>query len=139
MTAKKKTTCYTDFLEGASLRQISASQEVSIRTLERWCSKESWVEKREAQWFKMKQEICSHKTKNDISEYVQRDQKISSLIDFAFDEYQLYMQGKIPRKALKLNIRDFVGLAKAYSLLSEKIVIQNRRKGEEIPPADCEH
>ncbi|MBF0313623.1 MAG: hypothetical protein HQK52_09410 [Oligoflexia bacterium] len=128
MTAQKKTSCYTDFLEGTSLRQIASAREVSVRTLERWCSQESWVEKRENHWNEMKQKICSHKLESEISQYMQNGQKLSVLIDFAFQEFQLYMEGKIPKKALKFSTKDFVRLAKSYNLLEERLIINHRQR-----------
>ena len=113
-TVEFRNQCFADFLEGKSLRQIALDRSISPRTLERWSSADHWVIRRERHRNDLYEEIIREKHNHRLNQ----DKSASGL---AFDLFKLahaqrlaYFQGKIPKKAVKVSMRQFVQLAKAF-------------------------
>lgn len=104
MTVEIKNQCYTAFLRGASLASIAAEMggKPSRRTLERWSKAEGWMAQRR-QLFSERLEAEREKL---LSGAPAKDQsmegQLNQLIAEAVAQYQLFLRGKIPAKALPM-------------------------------------
>jgi len=111
LTAQTKTDAFAAFLQGQSLREISASMEISRRTLERWSSNEHWVIIRE----RARRNALSKAREDYCIEVLGRSStignKLFSLLSDAYAQHRLFFEGKIPKSTLRYSIKDISNLA----------------------------
>ena len=122
MSANRKLEALHLFYQGLSLRKVAESVGVHRSTAERWSTQEHWREKRETAWRKAREELaqstaCTHKAHiNEVYD------SVHTLLIEAVAERQMYFNGKLGKRALRVSNRMFLNLAKAYAEIEASFI-----------------
>lgn len=114
MTVEFRNQCFADFLEGKSLRRIAIDRKLSPRTLERWSTADHRVIRRERHRNDLYVEIIRQKHHHQLNQDKSASCLAYELFQLAHVQRLAYYQGKIPKKAVKVSMKHFVQLAKAF-------------------------
>ena len=135
MKAEKRTKAFALFVnQGMSLRKIATELKLSRSTLERWCSKDGWVEKRRTQWESVGVELCEKHCNQHIARQDTIAGKLHAMVQFIHMQHKAYYEGKLPKSALKYSVRDMCRLAVSVHQIGlneiqrADIAINTRRK-----------
>lgn len=101
--------------QGFSLRKITTILDVSRSSLERWCRDGEWVKRRNEHWSRVSQELCQ----NTVYEHLGNQKSVAGELEKMFihihEQHRAYVEGKLPRKALKYGVRDLCQIATAIN------------------------
>ena len=124
-TADFRNDCFALFLTGMSLRAIAKEKKVSRSAIERWCSKDNWVDQRALYWNDLKDRTMKEQYKNEIKLRASLSTEAFDAMMQAFTEIRLVSEGKMPKRAMIFKRSSIRWLCNTFiqSLTAEQLAV----------------
>ena len=113
MSAETLEHCFTDFVAGKSLAKIAEKRGVCKRTLERYSASQHWVIRRQRAWNLAKEKIVEEIAGRTKSNDRLLSGQLWRLLQETVAEHRAFMNGQIPKKAMRGGVKEMISLSKA--------------------------
>ena len=135
MKVQARDQAFSLFCKGKTLAEAAEAVGVHRSTTERWSREFHWKIHRERTWNEQREQAIKDRAQKFVFDERELINRLFNLMQEASAQFDAYRLGKLPKRAMKYSLRDFLAIARAYVDVEDAVV---HRQAGEIEHDTCE-
>jgi len=121
MKVQARDRAFSLFCDNSTLAQAAEATGVHRSTVERWSREFHWKIHRERVWNEQRERAIQDRAQRFVLDEREVVNRVFNMLQEASAEINAYRSGKIPKRAMKYSLRDFLAIARAYVDVEDQI------------------